>query len=69
MSKLLLETGDLLLLETGDDLLLEDSGTGIVVFFGTVLENGVDSNVYNGITFDDNFNLRVRGDIYEGSVT
>jgi hypothetical protein len=45
------------------------AAVGTLTFYATTLENGVDANVFDGVTLDDSGNLRVRGDIYEGSAT
>ena len=45
------------------------AAVGTLIFYGTALENGVDANVFNGVTMDDSGNLRARGDIFEGSAT
>ena len=42
---------------------------GTLMFYGTTLTGGVAASVFDGITFDDSGNLRVTGDIYEGTVT
>jgi len=39
---------------------------GIAKFFGTIMGQGVDSNAYPGITYDEDGNVRASGSVYEG---
>jgi len=43
------------------------AGAGTVTFYGTVMESGVASVTYDGITFGPTGDLRTSGNIYEGA--
>jgi len=42
------------------------AASGSLTFYATALENGVDTNLYDGVTMDDDGNLRASGVVYEG---